>query len=255
MIERYKKYKFLFSVLVHRDFNKKYKRTVLGAIWSLLSPLMVVLAQGIIFTQFFGRNQPHFIVYIFIGNMIFHYFSDATKSGMAAIESNAGIITKIRVPKYLFIFTKNITSLINLGLTLTLLIVFCLFDRVAITWRFILIIYPIVCLTIFNIGAGLLLSGIYVFFRDTRYFYDIFCMIIMYFSAIFYTIDGFSEQIQWLFNVNPVFTYISYVRKLVISAQIPSLQHTVLCAVYAVIMLGVGCLMYYKKNKGYVFNL
>jgi ABC-2 type transport system permease protein len=255
LMDRFQKYKFLFSVLVHRDINKKYKRTVLGALWSLLSPLMMVGAQAVIFTQFFGRTTPHFIVYMFIGNIVFHYFSDATKGGMTAIESNAGIITKIRVPKYLFIFTKNITALINLGLTLLLLIGFCLADKVAFTWRFILALYPIACLTAFNIGAGLLLSGIYVFFRDTHYFYDIFCTILMYFSAVFYTIDRFSERTQWLFNMNPVFTYISYIRKLVIYAHLPSLQHTLLGAGYAAVLLGAGCLLYFKKNKSYVFNL
>jgi ABC-type polysaccharide/polyol phosphate export permease len=255
LISRFRKYHFLFSVLVHRDFNKKYKRTVLGAFWSLLSPLMMVGAQAVIFTQFFGRTTPHFIVYMFIGNIVFHYFSDATKGGMTAIESNAGIITKIRVPKYLFIFTKNITALINFGLTLLLLIVFCAADRIAFRWTFLIALYPIACLTVFNIGAGLLLSGIYVFFRDTSYFYDIFCTILMYFSAIFYTVDRFPERAQWLFNINPVFAYVSYIRKLILYASLPSLQHTLLCAGYAVIMLGAGCLMYCKKNRSYVFNL
>ncbi|MDR1001419.1 MAG: ABC transporter permease [Clostridiales bacterium] len=255
MIKKYEKYHFLFSVLVKRDFNKKYNRTVLGALWSLLSPLLMVLTQSIVFTHFFGRTTPHFVVYMFIGNIVYSFFRQATTDGMMAIESNAGIISKIRVPKYLFVFSKNVVSVINMLLTLILLFTFCFADGMAFSWKWIMVAYPLLCLTVFNIGAGLLLSGVYVFFRDTRYFYDIFCVILMYFSAIFYTISSFPEHIQWLFNINPVFAYISYIRKLLIYSQLPSLRHTMLCLGYAAIMLGAGCLMYFKKNRSYIYQL
>jgi ABC-2 type transport system permease protein len=255
MIERFKKYSFLFQVLVKRDFVKKYNRTVLGALWSLLSPLLTVTAQAVIFTHFFGRTQAHFVVYMFIGNVIFGFFRDATVNGMMTIEGNAGIITKIRVPMYLFIFSRNITALINMLLTLLVLVAFCVGDSVPFTWRWLLVPYPIACLTAFNIGAGMLLSGVYVFFRDTRYLYDVFCTILMYFSAIFYTTSSFPAHVAWLFNANPVFCYISYARKLVLDARIPSLQHTFLCLGYAAAALGAGSLMYCKKSRSYVYNL
>lgn len=255
MVERFQKYHFLFQVLVKRDFAKKYHRTVLGAFWSLLSPLLMVSTQAVIFTHFFGRTQPHFIVYMCIGNIMFGFFRDATTNGMMAIESNAGIITKIRVPMYLFIFSRNITALINMALTFVILVAFCIGDHVPFTPLWFLTIYPVLCLTMFNIGAGMFLSGVYVFFRDTRYFYDVFCTILMYFSAIFYTTTSFSDEIAWLFNLNPVYCYISYMRKLLISASLPSLQHTILCLFYGGAALGVGCLMYIKNNKRYVYNL
>jgi ABC-type polysaccharide/polyol phosphate export permease len=255
MLSRYKKYKFLFSILVKRDFNKKYNRTVFGALWSLLSPLMMVGTQAIIFTYFFGRTTPHYIVYMLIGNLVYSFFRDATTGGMVALENNAAIITKIRVPKYMFVFSKNVTSVINMLITLSLLIPFCLIDHLAFTWKFLFIVYPLLCLTAFNIGASLLLSGIYVFFRDTRYFYDIFCTIVMYFSAIFYSVEALGERVASLIQYNPVYCYIFYVRKLVIDAEFPSLKQTLLCFGYAAVMLGIGMLFYRIKNKSYIYNL
>jgi ABC-type polysaccharide/polyol phosphate export permease len=255
MIKKFDQYHFLLSVLVSRDFSKKYNRTAFGALWSLLQPLMMVGAQAIIFTRLFGRDIPHFVVYMFIGNIVFHFFSSATKDGMIAIEGNAGIVTKIRVPKYLFIFSKNIVAVINLGLTLLLLICFLIGDHIMFSWKWLLIFYPLACLTGFNVGAGLLLSGIYVFFRDTRYFYDIFCTIVMYFSAIFYPVTRFPEHIQRLFNLNPVFCYISFIRKLFINSEIPTLQHWALCLAYSLLMLLAGCVMYIKKNRSYIYHL
>ena len=64
-------HRFLFEELVKRDFKKKYKRTVLGMGWSLLSPLLMLLVMKLLFAQFFGRNTPHYTTYLFCGNMVF----------------------------------------------------------------------------------------------------------------------------------------------------------------------------------------
>lgn len=97
-----KQYQFLFEELVKRDFKKKYKRTVLGMVWSVLSPLLMLCVMAAIFGQFFGRNTAHYIIYLFSGQIIFNYYTESTNEGMNALMSNANIFSKINVPKYLF---------------------------------------------------------------------------------------------------------------------------------------------------------
>ena len=106
MIDSYKKTKFLFEELVKRDFKQKYKRTVLGMVWSVQSPLLTLFIMKIIFTQFFGRNTPHYTTYLFSGTLIMSYFRESTRGGMNALISNAGIFSKINIPKYLLSFQK-----------------------------------------------------------------------------------------------------------------------------------------------------
>lgn len=72
-INKIRKNQFLFSELVKRDFKQKYKRTVLGMWWSVLSPLLTLLVMRLVFTQFFGRNTPHYTTYLFCGNLVFSY--------------------------------------------------------------------------------------------------------------------------------------------------------------------------------------
>ncbi len=96
------KNRFLLEELIKRDFKKKYKRTMLGILWSLLSPLLQLIVMSLVFTRFFGRDTPHFVVYLFSGNLLFSYFREATDQGMTALESNAAIFSKVNVPKYLF---------------------------------------------------------------------------------------------------------------------------------------------------------
>lgn len=253
MFQKLLQYQFLFEELVKRDFKKKYKRTVLGMGWSLLSPLMLLLVMKVVFTQFFGRNTPHYTIYLFCGNLVFSYFSESTKSGMRSLVDNSKIFSKVTVPKYLFLLSKNIQTFISFLLTLVIFFIFVAFDDLAFTWKFFCLLYPICCLVLFNIGVGLILSAFFVFFRDMQYLYDVFVKFLSYLSAIFYTIDHYSLTVQKLFLLNPIYLFIRYFRKIVIEATIPSVWFHLLMAADVVIVLSIGCIMYKKYNTKFLY--
>ena len=253
MLQKLKKHQFLFEELVKRDFKKKYKRTVLGMAWSILSPLLTLLVMKLVFTQFFGRTMAHYTTYLFCGNLIFSYFNEATSQGMSSLMGNAGIFSKVNVPKYLFLFSKNVQTLINFGLTLIVFFVFCVLDNITFTWKVILLIYPITLLVLFNIGVGLILSALFVFFRDIQYLWSVFTQLLMYMSAIFYTIDGYSQTVQNIFLLNPVYLFIRYFRKIVIEATVPTPAFHLLMLADVVIVLGLGCFMYKKYNHRFLY--
>ena len=219
-----KQNRFLFEELVKRDFTKKYKRTVLGMLWSILGPLMTLGVMALVFTQFFGRNMEHYIIYLFCGNLLYSYFKESTGTGMTALYDNSGIFSKVNVPKYMFLISKNVSSLINFGINIIVLFIFCIIDGVPFTWKFIFLLYPIGCLVVFNLGMGLILSALYLMFRDMKYLYDIFTLLLMYLSAIFYSIDAYSQEVQYLFYLNPIYVYIRYFRKIVLEGAIPRLS-------------------------------
>ena len=168
-----KKHQFLFEELVKRDFKKKYKGTVLGMTWSMLAPLLQLLVMKLVFTRLFGMNVEHYTTYLFCGNLMFSYFNESTSQGMGTLLGNAGIFTKVNVPKYMFLLSKNVQTLLNYCLTLCVFFVFCAIDHNTFTWKFILLLYPIVSLMLFNIGIGLILSALHVFFRDIQYLWSI----------------------------------------------------------------------------------
>ena len=253
MFKKLKKYQFLFEELVKRDFKKKYKRTILGMAWSVLSPLLMLLVMKLVFTQFFGRNTPHYTIYIFAGSIVYTYFVDASSQSMLSLMSNASIFTKVNVPKYLFIGSKNVQTLINFGLTLVVFFIFCILDHITFTWRLILLIYPIVLLVLFNFGVGLILSALFVFFRDIQYLWTVFCRLIMYMSAIFYTIDKYPYNVQCAFLINPIYLFIRYFRKIVIDTAVPTIWFHLLMLADVAIVLGIGCWMYKKFNHRFLY--
>ncbi|NLV58523.1 MAG: ABC transporter permease [Clostridiales bacterium] len=253
LIERFHKQRFMFEELVKRDFKQKYKRTVLGMGWSVLSPLLHLLVMKLVFTQFFGRDTPHYTTYLFAGNVVFSFFREATTGSIVALIANAHIFTKINVPKYLFLLSKNVSSLINFGITFVVFLLFAAIDGVTFTPRFLMLIYPLCCLVLFNLGMGLILSAMNVFFQDTAYLYEIFVLLLMYMSAIFYRVDAFSRTVQRLFLLNPVYCVIRYVRMIVLESTIPSLAYHLLILGYAAAALLIGGLIYKKKNHEFLY--
>ena len=253
MLEKIKRYQFLFSELVKRDFTKKYKRTMLGMAWSIFSPLMTLLIMWIVFSNFFGGNMKHYVVYLFSGQLVFSYFTDSTNLSMNALVNNAPIFTKVNVPKYLFLLSQNVSSLINFGLTLLLFFGFAAVDGVTFTWKFLCLLYPIACLVTFNIGMGMILSALYVFFRDMQYLWGVITQLLMWMSAIFYTIEGFSYKVQMMFLANPIYLYIRYFRKIVLDGVIPSPGFHLLAAAYALAALAIGTFVYRKYNHEFLY--
>lgn len=255
LIETIKKNQFLFEELVSRDFKQKYKRTVLGMFWSVLYPILNLAIIALVMTHFFGRTIEHYNIYLFCGTLVMSYFREATIGGMNSLMANRGIISKVSIPKYMFLLSKNVSSLINFSLTLCVFFVFSLLDGIKFGFHFFSLLYAIICLAVFNIGVGLVLSALFVFFRDVSYFYDVFLVLLNYLSAIFYRIDSFSYKVQRLFLCNPLYCYIHYFRCVVIDGNIPSPQYHALCAFYAIFSLTVGLAIYKKYNHRFIYYM
>lgn len=253
MLQKIKKNQFLFEELVRRDFIKKYKRTMLGMAWSALSPLLSLLVMSVVFGRFFGGSTPHYTIYLFSGNILWSYFKESTTGGMNSLVENARIFTKINIPKYMFLLSRNVSSFINFMINICIFFVFVALDGVPFSWRFLALAYPVVCFTLFNIGMGLVLSALYVFFMDTVYLYEVFTQLLMYLSAIFYTIDGFSQKLQMIFLLNPVYIYIRCFRYIVIDGILPPLLYSGLAFIYAAGMLLLGAWVYKRWNHQFLY--
>lgn len=252
LIKLYKQHKFVFTELVKRDFKKKYKRSVLGVLWSMLAPLFTLLVLNFVFGTFFGRTQEYYTIYLFSGWLIFQYYNDATNGAMNSLMANAGIFSKVKVPKYLFLFSRVASSSINFFLTLVIYFVFVVAYGLPITLKFITLLYPIICMFLLILGIGLILSALFVFFRDVQYLYGVFSTAIMYATPIFYTTDILGDK-AWIFYCNPLYYYVTYFRSVVIDGVIPSLEFHGLMLAISLLLFSIGCWMYKKYNYKFLY--
>lgn len=255
MLSRVKRYSFLFEELVKRDFKKKYKRAVLGIIWSLLSPLLMLFVYRIVFTKFFGSSMEHYTTYLFSGHLVFTFYLEATNAGMNSMLQNSEIFSKVMVPKYIFLLAQNVTALVNFSLTLCIYFLFVAIDGVNFHLKFISLIVPVLCLVIFNIGVGFILSAMYVMFRDVQYLYGVLTQVILYCSAIFYTTEQYELSVQKLFLINPIYIFITYFRKIVLYNEIPSLEFHTIMFIHTFGFLLIGILVYKKYNDKFLYYI
>ena len=131
--------------LVSRDFKVKYKRSVLGIVWSLLYPVLTMAVMALVFTRMFKFSTPgvNYLVYLMSGLVIFNYFSEASNLAMSSVVANFSLINKVYIPKYLFAFSRILSSFINLMASFCALIIVMIFTDARLYYTTILAIIPI----------------------------------------------------------------------------------------------------------------
>lgn len=249
------RYRFLLKQLVQRDFKTKYKRSILGVLWSFMNPLLTMMVMYIVFSTLFKSNIVNFPVYLLTGIVCWNFFSEATGACLTSITGNTALITKVYVPKYMYPLSRAISSTVNLGLSLIPLGIVMLLTGTQLTARILLLPFPIICLFVFSFGMGLLLASLMVFFRDTQFLWGVISMLWMYLTPIFYDADIIPAQYMTLYKMNPLYHIIRIMRLLLISGVSPEPKAYLLCAVASLIPLLLGALVFKKAQDRFVLYL
>ena len=249
------KYKDLMFEMVQKDIKLKYRNSVLGLLWSILNPLMFMLVLTIIFSELFSTTIEHFAIYVLSGRLIYACFSETTNFAMQSIVSNASLIKKIYVPKYFFPLSRVCSSFINSLLSMISIVPVMLFSGLHFSWINLMAIFPLFYLLLFSIGVGLILSTIYVFFRDMQHIYSLALVIVMYASAIFYPVDIIPDKIMPFVQLNPIFLIVQMFRGALIYGSPSALSTHLFCFGYASILIFVGLYIFYKKQDKFIFYL
>ena len=228
ILNNFKHYSYLMTQLISRDFKRKYKRSVLGIVWSLLYPILMMTVMAVVFSHMF-------------------------KFSVEGINY---------IPKYIFPIAKCLFVGINFILTLIpwlgliILTKFGLGTYPAdINMGYLLLPYIFICFLIFTIGVGLFLSCISVFLRDVFYIYGIVLTIWNYFTPVFYSITILPKSLQKIFVINPIYHYITSVREIVLYGSIPSILKLGLLALIAIASLLVGAIIFKKNQDKFIYYI
>lgn len=253
-----KKYGFLIKQLVGRDFKVKYKRSVLGVLWSLLYPVMMTAVMAIIFSNFFKMSTPgvSYLAYLITGLTYFNYYSEASNLAMSSVVANFALINKVYIPKYIFPLEKALFVGINFLLSLIPLYAVVLFTGTGLCWQHILLPYSFICLFIFTLGMCFILSTVAVFLRDMFYIYGIVITIWTYMTPIMYDINmvGASKFI-YLLKLNPLYQYINFARTIILYHRVPTLGQFGMCLASALVVLFIGIIVFRKNQDKFIYYI
>lgn len=249
------RYRELLGELVKRDIKVKYRRSILGVVWSILNPLLFMMVMTIIFSTVFKSSIENFPIYFLCGQIIFAFFSESTSMAQTSILGNGALIKKVYIPKYIFPLSKVCSGLVNIGFSLIAIIIMMFILQYKPPITSLLFFIPIIYIFLFSIGMSMLMSATTVFFRDLIHLYGIFLTILSYFSAVFYPVEIIPEQFQGFIRMNPIYVIIEYFRILVLEGKIPNLQHNLLCIGYCSIALIIGYYTFKKSENKFILYI
>lgn len=249
------KYKDLFLELIRKDIKLKYRNSVLGILWSMLNPLLMMMVLTIIFSTLFDRHIENFPVYVLTGRLLYQFFSESTNFAMDSIGANGQLIKKVYVPKYLFPLSRICSSFITTLISLVPLLSVMVVTGMKFHWVMLLSILPLFCLLLTSVGVGLFLSTINVFFKDMKHLYSIILTVIMYMTPIFYPASIIPSQYRFLVEMNPLFNIVGMFRTLIMEGALPSSGTVFVTLLYSCIIFLVGFFVFYKKQDKFIFYI
>ncbi|MBP3581828.1 MAG: ABC transporter permease, partial [Clostridia bacterium] len=214
------KNRFVLYELVRKNVKTQYRNSFLGMLWTILNPLLNMLVMWLVFSQFFGRNDPLYPIYLLTGNILFSCLSSATNGALQSIVNNRGLLTRIKIDSYLFPLSSTLSSLVNLAFsTIALLLIMLgmqLFGGHSIfSFRILTVFLMVPAFVLFEYGIGLFLSALYVFARDIKYLYSVFITLWTYITPIFYkpeTMIKAGSFASKIIKLNPMYYFVRFFR-------------------------------------------
>ena len=255
-----KKNRALLSELVRTDFKLRYQGSAIGYAWSLLRPLLIFAILYVVFVMIFplGKGVPHYPVYLFTGIIIWNFFTEMTSQSLGSIVGRGDLIRKIKIPRWIVVFSSSIAALINLGLNLVVLAVFMLLNHVDVMKTILLLPFILAEVYLFALGVSLFLSAAFVKFRDLTYIWEVVLQAGFYMTPILYPLTKIGNVLyQKLLLLNPMaqamqdarYSLVSHNSAVVTISRVFDGGWYMLLPFVIVILALVGGLMYFRSQS------
>ncbi len=255
VLEKYdglKRFSPLLKELVVRDIKVRYRHSVLGLVWTVLNPLLMMAVITVVFSTLFKTDIEHFPIYYLAGSLLFSFNSESTTTAMHSMISNASLIKKVYIPKYLFPLSNVLSAMVNLGFSLIAMFIVMIVTGAPFHVTLLLIPIPIFYVFVFATGLGIMLSALTVFFRDIAHFYGVFILAWTYLTPVFYPVSILPPTLMKIMQFNPMYHYITFMRDLVLNGTFPSMKENLICIAMSLAMLVLGLFVFYKKQDKFV---
>lgn len=248
--ERRRQYVFVIKELTSREIKRKYSRSYLGIVWSVLNPLLMMAVISMIFSQLFRRSIENFPIYYLTGYILWQMFTGSTNAAMTTLVDNKMLLIKVKLPMEIFVLARVYTALVNLGYSLLAYVVMLVVFRVKLNWTMLFSPVIVLFLLLFALGISFILSTAYVFFGDVKHLYSVLLTLWMYCSALFYPIDQMKGIIRTIIELNPIYNYVDALRSVVMYDALPPAWEIVRMVIWAVVVYTAGyCIFRRNKNK------
>ena len=215
-------YRELIRILTVSDLKVKYQSSVLGFLWSLLNPLLMMLVLYFVFSNVFRFEDDSFALYLLIGIVGWRFLANGTMTSISAIVGKPSLVTKVYVPRQVLVLSTVLSSFASSILEFSVLVPLLIFFGVGLSAN--VLLFPIIHLTFFVLvyGMSLVLSSLYVYYRDLNQIWDVLLQAGFFLSPIVYPISIVPEKYLAAYMMNPVTVTIEIYRDVLLYATTPS---------------------------------
>lgn len=239
------------------DLKAEVAGSFLGVLWWVLDPLFYMLVYSFVAVFVFGSSEKYFPVFVFIGLNTWQFFDKNVKTGVKLIKSKKSIVTKVYVPKFVFVLEKMGVFGIKMLISSALTVVFMIFYRVPLSWKFLWVIPLWALLAILTYGATIVITHFGVFVEDLLNVITVVLQFGFYLSGIFYSIE---TRIlpkhhligNLLIHCNPIALIMTDLRNVILYDGEPHYLALAIWAVIGITVSAVGTRIIYKHENSYV---
>lgn len=216
------RYRDLIWYLMASDLKVRYQSSVLGFVWSMLNPLLMMLVLYFVFVNIFRFEQEHFALYLLIGIIAWRFFQSGTMMAMGSIVGRPGLVTKIAIPRKVLVLSTTLAALVSSLIEFVVLIplLFILGAGVTFNVLFFPVVHAIYFLMIY--GVSLFLASIFVYYRDINQMWEVVLQAGFFLSPIVYPVTIIPAQYLDLYMLNPMTVLIETYREFLLYGVTPS---------------------------------
>jgi len=248
-------YRELLKSNVKKEIRGKYKGSFLGVLWSFINPLLQVVVYAIVFPYIMKVKTENYLQYLISGIIPWTFFVTVINQGIITVRMNAGIIKKVYFPREILPISVALSGLVNFFISCLIILIFCLFGGIGISWH--LLLLPLVALIqfIFSLGLILALSAINIYVKDVEYIVTFALNMVFYATPVLYSSSLFPENIRWVLYLNPMAGIIDAYRNIFIYHQMSSIGTFAYIIGVSLAVFGIGLLIFRKLEKGFAEEL
>lgn len=249
------RYRDLLWSLVHRDLTVRYKRSTLGFLWTMLNPLLMMLALTVVFSHLFRFTIAQYPVYLLSGMLLYNFIQWGTSQAIQNLVWGGGLMNKIYLPKTIFVVGASFVSLVNLLLALVPLVIIMIVCRSTFAPALLFLPVAIVLTFIFALGLALFLSTLAVFFADIADIHSIALSIIYFLTPVFYPLSVIPKEYLRFLYLNPIYYFLEIFRQPIHQGIFPDGGLVLRAFLIAIGVFFAGWWFFTKKRDEFAYRV
>ena len=247
------RYRELIWALALKELRVRYKRSVLGFLWALLNPALLIVVMTLVFGTIMRFSIDHYAVFLLSTLLPWTFFSQSLAYSVESIVGNGDLLKKVRIAQLVFPVAAVVSNIINFLLSLLPLMLLIALMRFPLHWTWVYLPVPMLGLFLFTLGTAFFFATINVFYRDVSHIVQILLSAWFYFSPVIYSLDFVSSKYRWLFRINPLLYVLNGFRLAVYYGMLPSLKSVGMSLACGIIALIVGFAVFRRYQNSFVY--